>query len=178
MWQCPSLGSDWSPNSWELTCIGRSMASQYHLVYITWKCWREALKTLELKKTPFTQQPGTSESCCKDPLGLFINLLLCTVLDPPNRGREAVVGGCAVLYGGVSAEAGGEEGEQLTSKWLLWGGGQGTRHWCQIRGSSRIQGHFLVYFFESRAAVGWYKHFVFLLWYIRTQGGVVLPSIK
>ena len=57
-------------------------------------------------KTPFSQQPGISESCCKDPLGLCINLHLCTVFHLPKRDREAATGGHAEVRGGVLGERG------------------------------------------------------------------------
>jgi hypothetical protein len=75
----------------------------------TWKRWKEVLLAFELK-TPFSQQPGISENCSKDPLGLCANLLLWVMFHPPNGGREAATGGHAESAGRA---VGGEGGKQL-----------------------------------------------------------------
>jgi hypothetical protein len=113
-----------------------SYSYSYSIVFVlspaTWKSWMKGLKAFELK-TPFSHQPGIYESCCKDPLGLCINLLLCTVFHLPNRGREAAIGGHAEVGGGGC--------------WGRWGGTAGPYDCCQVKGVCR-EGYFLLPFNE------------------------------
>jgi hypothetical protein len=92
-----------------------------------------------------------------------MNLLLCIVFHPPNRGQQAVVGGCAVLRSGPRSLAGGEGGnswslhdfcEEREEAWGLFvncrgvGGGkqnsyvlvEGVRCWKGEEGKSLKRG--------------------------------------
>ncbi len=104
------LAPDRSPNSWELTFIGRLlMAGLYYCICTITSYLEELDESAEAfeHKTPFSQQLGISESCCKDPFGLCINLHLCTVSHLPKRDREAATG----VHGDVGGGGGGEWGD-------------------------------------------------------------------